>query len=354
MSPDAPLGRAAGVVHSSTGRARMGWLACLAVVFAAACSGTSAPQDVTVAIDGGSAEVALVGDAVVAAAPGATVTVRHATTPREGDEAPVTHTLVGGYGGALPRVFVRGGGGIVPNPAVWGPCQGGEVSQAVGQCPMPAVEGAQAWDGSSYWSLGAMLPGEQRDLPLADDLADGDYPFACALHPRLRLIVRIGGEGDGDGEAAPSADAGQRVTAALQQAEQAAAAAESRQVSAGVEIHDPAAYVAAFAPEVVRITVGESVTWRAAARAPVDVVFGADHEELSLSHTTPQDGLPAGEALGWDGGGELRSGFLAAGPVTGAENSEWTVTFTRPGTYDYASRFSDQMRGTVVVEEDPG
>ena len=91
-------------------------------------------------------------------------------------------------------------------------------------------------------------------------------------------------------------------------------------------------------------------------RAPVDVVFGAkaDHageNPLSLSHTVPTDGIPAGDADAWDGDGELRSGFLSADRTAGAAAQEWTVTFTLPGTYMYVSRFGDAMIGTVIVEE---
>lgn len=318
----------------------------LVALAVSACSGAT-PDDVAVAIDGGTAQVALLGDVVVAAEPGATVTVRHATPPEVGSEAPMTHALVATPADDLPPVFDQGAGGIVPNPAVWGPCRGGEPAAATGQCPVAAVDGPQAWDGRTYWSLGAMLPGEERELPLSRELPDGDHALVCALHPQLRLVVRVGAEGT------PSArDTEGQVGAARHRAAEIAATAGRRVVVAGIDVDDPPAYVSSFSPDVMHVDVGDAVTWRAGARAPVDVVFGADHEELSLSHTTPADGLPSAGGRRWNGRGILRSGFLSADPAAGASATEWTVRFTRPGTYTYASRFSDQMGGTVVVEED--
>jgi plastocyanin len=321
------------------------------VVLAVSGCGLGGPSEVAVRIDGGTDGVALLGDVVVAAGAGDTVTVHHATTLVSGAEAPTTHALVAAGADALPPIFGAGAGGIIPNPAVWGPCGGGTADEAVGQCPVPAVEGPTAWDGRSYWSLGAMLPGEQRELVLSDDIADGDHVLVCALHPQLRLVVRVGG--DAEESATPSA--GQRSDAAREQAVAVADSGARPIVLAGVDVEEQAAFVSVFAPETVRVAVGDSVTWRAGARTPVDVVFGAggaDQGELSLSHTAPEDGLPSGDASGWDGRGELRSGFLSADPAAGASGAEWTVTFTQPGTFTYASRFSDLMTGTVVVEED--
>lgn len=317
-----------------------------AVVVVLLTSCTADAGETTVQIDGGSTRVALLGDAVVAAQPGTTVTIRHATQPVAGSDAPVTHALVAAGGAAPPPLFERGPGGITPNSAVWGPCRGGDVADAVGQCPVPAVDGPEVWDGTTYWSLGAMLPGEERELPLSDDLPDGDHVLVCALHPQLRVVVRVGG-------AAPSAgarDAAAEVAVAVQSATRGPIGGPGV-VRAGTAIGEPPAYVAAFSPDRVLLTVGDSVTWRAGDRAPVDVVFGADRDELSLSHSAPQDGLPGGDAEGWDGRGELRSGFLSADSSAGASAAEWTVTFTQPGTFSYASRFSAEMKGTVVVKE---
>jgi plastocyanin len=310
-------------------------------VLVAACGG---PATVDVDVDGGSADVAVLGDVVVSVAPGDTVVLRHAADSTLEDEAPITHAFVGP--GEPPPIFVPQGGGLIPTPAVWGPCRGGSAEDVVAGCPIPPVEGPQEWDGRAYWSAGAMTPTETREIALSDDLSTGDHVLTCALHPELRVVLRV----DGDGASSPDASA---VVAAARAAVDSEAEGDDMIVAAGVLAEG--AYVAAFSPQTVRIPVGGSVTWQAGSRAPVDVVFGAEADEegenpLSLSHTEPADGLPAGNADAWDGDGELRSGFLSADSAAGASASEWTVTFTHAGTYPYASRFGDAMTGVVVVQ----
>jgi len=308
----------------------------------AACT-FGAPEPVEIAIDGGGGQVAVIEPVTVAARAGQTVTVRHAGERAMGAEAPVTHALVAAPLAALPPLFVDAGAGRIPNAGVWGPCRGGDAADAVGGCPVPPVEGPESWDGSAYWSTGAMVPGETRDIPLAGDIADREYQLVCALHPDLVVTLAVGaGSGADTVTGAPVVDQDAEALA-----EQAAADLPPATVLAGVAVDDPSRFVGAFAPQRLEVAVGQSVTWQASARAPVDVVFG--EQELSLSHTDPADGLPEGDPDGWDGTGTLRSGFLSADPNAGAEASAWTVTFRRPGEYPYASRFADGMTGTVVV-----
>ena len=300
--------------------------------------------DRTVDVDGGAAGIGVLGDIVVAAHPGQIVTLRHAGEVAAGAEAPITHAFVG-PGDPLPPIFAQQAGGLIPTPAVWGPCRGGDPAAVVGPCPVLSAEGPEAWDGQAYWSTGAMVPSETREIPLAGDIATGDLILRCALHPSLRVVLRVGGE---DGPAPDPQVVADEARAAVEDE----GAGDDVTVTAGVKADD--AYVAAFSPMTVRIPVGGTVTWRAGTRTPVDVVFGAAGEDegdnpLSLSHTTPVDGRPLDADGPWDGRGELRSGFLSADATAGAAAAEWSVTFARPGTYPYASRFGDGMIGTVVV-----
>lgn len=312
------------------------WVVALALL--AGCS--SEPAAVAVAVDAGGGDgVALLGDVVVQAEAGDVLTISHDGAPApEGDEAPVTHAFVGGAEDRLPPLFTPAGGGLTPNAGVWGPCAGGNAADAIGRCPVPPTTSPE-WDGRSYWATGAMLPGEKRELRLAADLPDGDVRLVCAIHPQLRVLVRTEGDVPSPAAAAVTPDAA--VTAAHAQP-----SAPGR-VLAGS--HVEGAYVGRFVPDEVRIRAGESVTWVAGARAPVDVVFGGG--DLDLSHTTPADAAPAGNAAGWNGKGELRSGFLSADRDAGAVGSRWRVTFLRPGRYEYASRFGSAWRGVVIVEE---
>lgn len=310
---------------------------------AVGCKGGEVAGD----IDGGAFDVALLRDLEIAVRPGETVVLRHAGESVAEAEAPILHAFIGPEE-ELPPLFVPQAGGLVPAPAVWNVCRGGAAEETEGVCPMPLAEGPAAWDGRSYWSTGALAPSETRAIPLADDISEGDHILTCALHPTLRVMFRVGGEA-----ASHTAAAAGEVEAARAAVEDDARGSHVT-VTAGLTVGE--AYVAAFSPRIVRVPVGGSVTWRAGARAPVDVVFGIsvdqrDRNPLSLVRTVPTDGMPAGAADAWDGRGELRSGFLSADSSAGAAAQEWTVTFTRPGTYAYASRFGDAMVGTVIVEE---
>ena len=290
-------------------------------------------------VDGGGDGVVMLGDVVVPAEAGGTVEIEHGGAPAPpDDEAPVTHAFVGGAGDQLPPLFSAAGGGRIPNPAVWGPCTGGSVAEADGQCPAPATTDPR-WDGSSYWSTGAMLPGEKREITLAENFPPGESVLVCAIHPQLRVLIRTDGQADGAGTPGPDVDA-------------AIAAAEAQQrppatVSAGALVDG--AYVGRFLPAEIRIRAGESVTWVPGGRAPVDVVFNG--EELDLLHAEPPDANPTGDPRGWTGEGELGSGFLSGDPEAGAAAVRWRVTFSRPGRYEYASRFGSAWRGAVIVEE---
>ncbi len=301
-------------------------------------------RPIEVDVDGGASDVAVLGDIVIAVRPGQTVILRHAGDTISGAESPITHAFAGPS--APPPVFTPTGGGLVPTPAVWGPCQGGAAEEIVGACPIPAAEGPKSWDGLAYWSTGAMVPSETREITLADEIAEGEHILTCALHPDLRVVLSV------DGENSPEPDTDAVVDAARAAVEDEAEGSDVT-VTAGLSVEG--AYVVAFSPQTVSIPIGGSVTWRAGASTPVDVVFGAvsgadDANPLSLAHTVPTDGVPTGDAGAWDGKSDLRSGFLSADLATGASAQEWTVTFTRPGTYTYASRFGDAMIGTVVVE----
>ena len=322
-------------------------LVLLAVVALTVPACSRGEADSVARVDGGTEAVALLGEVVVPVAAGSTVTIRHASEPTaEAEEAPVTHAFVSAReADALPPIFARRAGGLSPNPAVWGACRGGSTEEAQNDCPVPPIEGPSRWDGSAYWSTGAMLPGETREVPIAEDIPRGDHMLICALHPGLRVVVRVGAAAPDRTERDVESD----VSTALAFAAEGDPHRGPNVVDAGISTGD--AYVAQFAPAEIRVAAGGSVTWRAGSRTPVDVVFGtAEDEEVTLTHTEPRDALPTGNADGWDGRGKLSSGFLSADPTAGAAAATWTATFTRPGTYRYVSRFSPTLTGTVVVE----
>lgn len=312
-----------------------------------ACTGGDGAA-ISVGVDGGSEGVILLAAHDVAVAAGDTITVvsgaggASAAPDADHEDAPVTHAFVGGVGDDLPPLFAAAAGGLSPNPGVWGQCRGGVAAAAVANCPVPPIEGPAAWDGGAYWSTGALLPGESREVPISPDIAAGEHLLVCALHPELRVRVIVGDDAQAEPPGEPA-----RVAHALQAAEDLAADLPAGEVLAGAVVDG--AYVGRFVPAEILIAPGESVTWSAQGRAPVDVVFGVD--DLDLTHTAAADGVADGNSQAWDGTGEVRSGFLSGDPAAGATAQTWTVTFTQPGRYEYASRFGAGFTGTVVVEE---
>ena len=316
-----------------------------AVVVLSGCSGAPPIAEV----DGGTPEVALLGEVVVSVKAGDVVTIRHVSAPNDGDqeeEAPLAHAFVGGAGEQLPPIFMGADSGLVPNGGVWGACRGGDAAGAGRGCPIPPVEGPAAWNGVDYWSTGAMVPGESREVPVADTIAAGDHSLVCVLHPELRVVLRV----NGPAPEAPVRDVDVAIAEALTAAAVRDQELKPGEVLAGVVVGD--AYVARFVPETISVPRGATVTWRAGARTPVDVVFGSDAEELSLVHTDPADGNASGDAAAWDGEGVVRSGFLSSEPSAGARGQQWSLTFTQAGTYSYASRFGPTLKGTVVVTDE--
>jgi plastocyanin len=290
-------------------------------------------------VDGGTVEVVLVGSKTVQARPGDTIRIHHKGGLDPEEEVAVTHAFVSSPPDELPSAFVGGAGGVMPNPAVWGACSGGEPSPTVTSCPMLSDDAPSRWDGRSYWSLGASVPGEERDLPLADDIAEGTYTFVCALHPRLRVDIEVTSSPEPvSPDPLPDVDAIANQTPALE---------SGRHVAAGFQVKDPPASVNLFSPAEVTITEGEEVTWSVDSRDPHDVVFGENVVELVDSSATESvSNAPRGA---WDGAGDIWSGFLSTDPSV-PEGAAFSLTFGAAGRYPYQCRFHPNMTGLVVVE----
>lgn len=310
-------------------------------------------------VDGGSESVIAVRGVNVLAEPGDVVRVVNANRGPEGRRAAESTEAVSAQGDAaagativhaftaapleaLPPLFVAAGGGVLPNAGVWGACRGGDADEAVGACPVPPIEGPTAWDGTTYWSTGAMLPTEARDVPLADDIPLGTHRLLCALHPDLFLDVVVtddaGAPADPDAPPAP---------AALDEVLAAVLPATTRPDEVLIAPSTSDTALTTFHPVTIEVGVGESVTWTTTTRSPHDVVLGAE-DRPDLQHSLPTDGVPDLPAGPWDGTGEIRSGFLSTDPSAPGGTSV-TVTFAVPGTYTYHCRFHPTMTGTVVV-----
>lgn len=335
MSPD-PVG------------ARAGAATVLAVAALAVSCASTGPTVRDVVVDGGTAEVTLTRPVEVEARPGDTVRIRHAGTaeaPRPGADAPdghghlvgATHALVAADRGALPPLFVPRRGGAAPNAAVWGHCRGGVPAADLDGCPVPSIEGPRRWDGRSYWSTGAMLPGESREVPLDADLAAGRYTLTCVLHPELSVTIQVGE--DPGPPPSPPATGGPGAPSPPTTAE--------REVATGYP--GDAVRVNRFHPAELTIRPGQAVTWTVSSPDPHEVVLGVD-EPPELVDTPPAAAVPSAPAGAWGGASPVRSGFLSTDP-SAPGGSRFSLTFATPGTYRYHCRFHPVMSGTVTVTE---
>src|SRR3990172_3487997 len=105
----------------------------------------------------------------------------------------------------------------------------------------------------------------------------------------------------------------------------------------------------------LRVLPGDTVTWtNRGAGAPHTVSFLADGTPPPLLApgpgglviANPVVAFPTRGGPTWGGGTFVSSGMLMPG-------QSWTLTFTRPGTYEYLCLFHPSMASRVIVEQ-PG
>lgn len=302
-----------------------------------------------VVLDLGTTDVVDLRPVTVQAAPGDVVVLRSGNPGRgPDDESPVHHLLTSAPSAATPPLFIPAGAGMAPNPGVWGLCRGGKAADAANGCPTPPVEGPSRYDGHSYFSLGALLAGEQRELPLSEDLDQGTYRFTCAVHPHLHVDIEVVND-----PAPPPPRSVLDASSAVAQAENLVAEHAGHQdVDAAIVLlapqpDNPPAEVLRAVPAEVQVPVGGTVVWRNPSHAPHTVELGID-EAPHLTHTAPFDTIPVLPAGGrWNGEGQIRSGILSADPTVG--RSELRLTFTRPGVYVAYDRFAPSVTTRVRV-----
>jgi plastocyanin len=121
-------------------------------------------------------------------------------------------------------------------------------------------------------------------------------------------------------------------------------------VVAGAESPDMAVQINDFIPKPITINVGDTVTWRVDSTEFHTVTFlsGAPQPdfvqptEAGLA-ITPLAAAPTG-GREYDGTGIYSSGLLNKGDT-------YSLTFTRPGTFDYVCLVHPNMKAQVVVRE---
>lgn len=287
-----------------------------------------------VLVDRGTADVVDLRSVVVQARPGDVVVLRSGNPGRgRDDESPVHHLFTSAPADAPPPLFVTAGSGHLPNPGAWGLCRGGDAAAATTNCPVPPLEGLDAYDGKSYFSHGGLLPGETRELPLAENLPLGTYQFACAIHPGMHVDIEVVDEPVAADAASPLDT--QTAFAGLEML--GPSPAGDAVVVLGPTPRGVEAEVLTALPDTVHIPAGGRVTWRVGGRSPHTVELGINHPP-HLADTTAEDTtpvVPAGRR--WDGTGVVRSGVLSTDPSV--RRTSFSVVFTEPGIYRAFDRF---------------
>jgi plastocyanin len=107
-----------------------------------------------------------------------------------------------------------------------------------------------------------------------------------------------------------------------------------------------------FLPRTVRVPVGGAIRWHVNGFHNVAFASGAAYPPLIISgpgasdvQINPLVAFPAQPAATYDGAGYFNSGLPQPGQAF-----EWTLTFSRPGAFEYACIVHPNMKAFVVVE----
>ncbi|MDP8930751.1 MAG: hypothetical protein M3O70_19835 [Actinomycetota bacterium] len=233
--------------------------------------------------------------------------------------------------------------------------------------------------------------GNRFEVPLANDISPGTYSYYCNLHgpPMSGTITVVPSDVEIPSQEEVARQARQEIeamVAPLQVAHRQAQGRDElelggkryRRPLAGWLSPSPApAFISEFYPEPLEVRAGEKVTWTFAGFHTVSfnvpryfasitveddgtVVLNPDaiepvnspplpeepeeesppeaHAQEAPKEPPPPPVIDAGE---WDGTGFKSSGALGEG--------RYSLTFTKPGTYNYACLLHPRMVGKVVV-----
>jgi plastocyanin len=244
-----------------------------------------------------------------------------------------------------------------------------------------------AFDGKASYYNSGIIPyegqqGNTFNVQLADDVEPGDYWFYCAVHgPGQSTKLKVVEEGtEVPSQEAVNRKAREEIDTFAQPMLKAFRDARDGEVEAGGEkVEGPFAGLTVpvhgilneFVPKRITTDVGEPVTWK---------VMGADHTisfdvpeyfpivefrkdgevRLNPKLEPPAGGSPdlpkreegppgEGPPVEIDAGTYDGTGFWSSGMIGGEPFAEYTLRFSKPGTYRYACLIHPPMVGTVVV-----
>jgi plastocyanin len=322
------------------------------VLVASGCSrGVSGPQKYAVDVDAKSTardkfQFSAYFPGTLTVSPGDSVKFRNRST-----EAP--HTVSFGIASDRsnqPPILTDAG----ENPVVFAACSSDDEPTAkLTKCES---EKLPQFDGTGYWNSGVLQPkpapksaGDKSvTLKIARDADPGEYTFVCILHPLMNGTLKVVAD---EGERTKPADARK---AAREGAEEAAASAKKLEtpkeerdgdvvvVAAGWG--DRVTAVNRFGPPRVSVEAGTTVRWEIGSPyEPHTVTFESPYEVGDPKGFTP-GGVASGS--GYDGG-YANSGIF--GPDDSPFEGEFSLTFTKAGTYEYICLLHPGQKGAVTV-----
>jgi plastocyanin len=122
-------------------------------------------------------------------------------------------------------------------------------------------------------------------------------------------------------------------------------------VGVGADSADHGVQLLDFFPRTITVNVGDTVNFelRAVTEHTVTFLSGAKPPELAAPQKDGRVQFPSTVAFPQGGHEYDGSGYVNSGLLTGADKS-WSVTFTKPGTYQYNCVLHPAQVGTVIVQ----
>jgi plastocyanin len=274
------------------------------------------------------------------------VTINVGDTVRWSLDSTEFHDVVLLSGAPAPDFVQAGPDGLFINPAA----------------AFPA--GGPTYDGTGFVGSGLLNTGDNYSLTFSKA---GTFPYLCLIHGGMTGTVNVvsGGQGvdtqsaiDARRNAQINADLATIVPNIMANVGELPTQGGTVGVAAGVQIGP--ADVERFMPRKVTIHQGETVSWIwKTEETPHTVTFLGGQPAPDVIVPQPQANgpprlmlgpkmlAPAGNALSWNGGTLLNSGFLQ--PMPGQPTPQFSATFATTGSFDYVCLLHEGMVGTVLV-----
>ncbi|MBI1741554.1 DUF1264 domain-containing protein [Candidatus Acetothermia bacterium] len=209
----------------------------------------------------------------------------------------------------------------------------------------PQVEkpaGGDTYDGSGYFNSGYLLRPEGKPAPTYSltFTKPGTYQYVCLVHSTAGTQGIKGMKGTIVVEPSQSVESQK---------------AQSWTVLTGTDEEDGALQALRFLPEKTAIHVGDSVTWKPDTKSTNEhTIYFTAGGPLPMLEIVGPDGRDyfnpavffASEGKAYDGSGPFSGGVLSSEE---GQQSTFTLTFTKPGVYEYICAFHPGMKGTITV-----